>query len=91
MTKPIRRIEKDCAWLHRHGKSTWLFQPNAKYGELVHITRTGTVYAIIAGHKHGKPFWVGKRINEAWCTIERYLLSREIEFEGGGRYLFPTS
>jgi hypothetical protein len=79
-----------CAWLHRRGKSTWMFEPNAKYGELVHVTRNGGVYAIIAGHKYGKPFWIGKLINDSWCTVENHLRSREIEFEDGGRYVFPS-
>jgi len=84
-------LEGGDAWLHRRGKATWQFEPNAKYGELVHITRSGTVYAIIAGHKQGKPFWVAKLINGAWCTVELNLRVDEIEFAGGGRYLFPTN
>jgi hypothetical protein len=78
------------AWLHRRGKSTWMFEPSQYYGELVHITRRGTVYAILAGHKYGKPFWVARLCDGAWCTVERELRARSIEFEDAGEYVFPS-
>jgi hypothetical protein len=66
-----------------------LFVPTPKYQQLVHITSKGTVYAIMPGHTYGKPFWIGRLIDGRWCTAERELRAREIEFDGGGRYLFP--
>ena len=53
-------VSNQRAWLHRNGKPTWMFEPSQEYGELVHITRSGAVYAIIAGHRYGKPFWVAR-------------------------------
>lgn len=80
---------EDSLWLHRRDRATWLFTPNQRYRQWVHITRKGTVYAVIPGLKHGKPFWVGRLSNGIWYTVERELRAREIEFSGGGRYLFP--
>lgn len=82
------------AWLHRNGKTTWMFEPSQRYGELVHITSIGTVYAILAGHKYGKPFWVGRLCESAdgsefWATCEAELRARSIEFENAGEYVFP--
>lgn len=82
------------AWLHRRGKKTWMFYPSTVYGELVHITNNGTVYAILAGHKYGKPFWIGKLVTHdagytSWITVESELRARSIEFEYGGDYVFP--
>jgi hypothetical protein len=83
------------AWLHRRQRPTWMFEPNAKYGELIHRTGKGTVYAILADHKHGKPFWVARlHVDEggrqSWFTVEARLRSRSIEFEDAGTYTFPT-
>lgn len=77
------------AWLHRGAKPPWVFQPSERYGELVHITRAGTVYAILTGHKVGKPFWVARLIRDAWCTVESELQATSIVFEGAGEYVFP--
>lgn len=77
------------AWLHRRGKPTWMFEPSKVFDELVHITAKGTAYAIIADHKRSKPFWVGRLIGTAWCTCERELRARSIEFESTGEYIFP--
>lgn len=52
----------------RGSKTKWLFEPDAKYGELVHITNKGTVYAVLSGHKYGKPFWIGRLQEDAWLT-----------------------
>lgn len=79
------------AWLHRRGKPTWVFQPSQRYGELIHTTRSGTVYAILAGHKHGKPFWVARLCDGAWCTVERELRATSIDFEHAGDYVFPVT
>ena len=68
-----------------------MFEPSQKYGELVHITRSGTVYAILASHKQGKPFWIGRLCNGAWCTTERELRARSIEFEDAGEYVFQPA
>jgi hypothetical protein len=91
MSDPVDAVVMQRAWLHRRGKSTWMFEPSQRYGELVHITRNGTVYAILAGHKHGKPFWVARLCDGAWCTVERELRARSIEFEDAGDYVFPSA
>jgi hypothetical protein len=78
------------AWLHRNGKATWRFIPNPIYGELVHITRSGNVYAILAGHKVGKPFWIGILQDRSWLTCENILRARSIEFADAGEYVFPV-
>lgn len=77
------------ARLHRKGKATWIFSPVARYGELVHVTNKGTVYAILSDHKCGKPFWIGRLMGNAWCTVERDLRATEIVFDDGGTYTFP--
>lgn len=81
------------AWLHRHGKRSWQFTANPAFGELVHITSRGTVYAIFASLKKGKPFWIGRRAVDAagrvvWLTCEKHLRATSIEFEGSGWYRF---
>jgi hypothetical protein len=76
------------AWLHRRGKPSWMFEPSQRYGELVHITRKGTVYAIFADHKYGKPFWVGRLVDGVWITVEDHLSAHSIEFDGAGVYTF---
>lgn len=81
------------AWLHRKYESTWQFTANQAYGELVHITNRGTVYAIFANHKRGKPFWIGRRVVDAggriaWVRCEAQLRARSIKFEDAGVYIF---
>ncbi|MBU1621843.1 MAG: hypothetical protein KJ604_20495 [Gammaproteobacteria bacterium] len=78
------------AWLHRKRKLPWMFEPDKLHGMLVHKTRANT-YAIIEGHKCGKPFWVGLLTpdKKAWITVEKHLGAHYIEFEGGGKYIFP--
>lgn len=77
------------AWLHRKSGKPWEFTPSQRYGELVHVTRAGTVYAIIAGHKFGKPFWIGRLVETgAWVTWENELRATSIQFEGAGEYFF---
>lgn len=87
MTDSVEFAEE--AWLHRNGKKTWRFVPDPKYGELVHVTRSGAVYAILAGHKLGKPFWIGRLQDRSWLTCENHLRARSIEFANGGEYVFP--
>lgn len=82
------------AWLHRRDRATWEFTPSQRYGELIHTTSKGTVYAIISSHKYGRPYWVGRRCegrdgHEFWATCERHLRAHSIEFEGEGVYIFP--
>jgi len=83
------------AWLHRRGRKTWLFELPSEYvghlysGHLMYRTNKGTIYAIIDGHCYGKPYWIGRLIENAWCTYERILRAESIEFENGGRYIFP--
>jgi hypothetical protein len=77
------------AWLHRKGKSTWMFEPCPKYGQLVHKTNRGSVYAIIASHGRGVPFWIGKWHNGVWLRCDGHLRARSIEFEDAGKYVFP--
>ena len=79
------------AWLHRRGKPSWKFVPSQRYGELVHITKKGTVYAIIADHKYGKPFWVGRLCDRVWITVEDQLSAHSIEFDGAGLYTFQKA
>jgi len=81
----------DCAWLHRKHKSTWLFRPDARYGQLAHTTRAGTVYLIMPGLHSGKPFWVGQVAGKSVFTVEREIRAREIEFANGGKYIFPNA
>lgn len=93
---PVHAVVMQRAWLHRRGKSTWMFEPSQLYGEFVHKTAKGTVYAIIGGHKHGKPFWVGRLCESAdgrkfWATCEAELRARSIEFEDAGEYVFPSA
>jgi len=81
----------EMAWLYRRDRTTWLFKADMLYGgKLVHITRAGNVYAIFAGHEFGKPFWIGRLHGKSWLTAENELRATEIEFENGGRYMFPT-
>jgi hypothetical protein len=79
----------DSAWVHRKGKSTWMFQPDPIYGKLAHTTRNGTTYLIMDGLQEGKPFWIGEVTGKTIFTVEKYLRAREIEFSNGGRYVFP--
>jgi hypothetical protein len=79
------------AWLHRRGKPSWMFTPSQQYGELVHITNRGTVYAIFADHQHGKPFWVGRLCGSVWITVEDQLSAHSIEFDGAGVYTFQKA
>ena len=80
------------AWLHRKGKASWEFAASSEYGgELVHVTRSGTVYAILSDHKLGKPFWIGRLQNDAWLTSEREVRATSIEFEDSGSYHFPPA
>jgi len=84
------------AWLHRNGRSTWEFKPEGCYGDLIHRTSKGTVYAIILGKSCDKPFWIGRLGkssggSDVWLTCERELRARSIEFENGGDYLFPVA
>ena len=82
------------AWLHRRGRPTWMFEPSAKYGLLVHATALGTIYAIIAEPMHCKPFWIGRLCDsidgqsQFLATCESELRARSIEFEGAGTYTF---
>ena len=82
----------DRVWLHRKGVVSWLFEPSEKYGEFIHITKNETVYAIIADHKHGKPFYIA-RLQGAprgiWVAAGSELRAQSIEFEGAGKYIFP--
>lgn len=79
------------AILHRGTRPSWEFAPSQRYGELVHIMRAGAACAIIADHKHGKPFWIGRLVDaRAWVTVEDRIGAESIEFECGGRYLFPS-
>lgn len=94
MSKLDQTIVSSKAWLHRHQRATWMFEPSQIYGELVHTTSYGRVYAIFADHKYGKPFWVGRLCDSSdggkvWTTCEIGLRSRSIEFERAGEYLFP--
>jgi len=73
-----------------------MFEPSKRYGELVHETPRGTVYAIFADHKYGKPFWIGRLCDSTdgrkfWGPCERELRSRSIEFEDAGEYVFPSA
>lgn len=81
--------DEPAAKVHRKGKLPWLFTPSVKYRKLVHITRNGTVYAILSAYEHDKPFWIGRLSNDAWCTCERELRALSIEFSCGGVYTFP--
>jgi len=77
------------AWLHRKGRKSWLFKPSVKYGELVHTTNRGTIYAIKAGHKYVKPFWIARLLeDQKWIAYEAKLRAASIEFEGAGVYYF---
>lgn len=82
------------AWLYRHGcQKPWLFEPSPPLGELIHTTSRGTVYAIVADHKHGKPFWIAKLVRDSrgekvWITYEARLRARSIVFDGAGKYVF---
>ena len=72
-----------------------MFEPSQRYEELVHETSRGTVYAIFADHKFGKPFWIGRLSDlkdgrKFWETYERELRARSIEFEDAGEYVFPS-
>jgi hypothetical protein len=92
----VQSVVMQRAWLHRRRKSTWMFEPSQVYGELVHVTRSGTVYAIMAGHKCGKPFWVARlkddgKGSRSWVTVEAELRARSIEFEDAGEYVFPSA
>jgi len=80
-----------CAWVHRRQRSTWVFRPNPRYNAFSHTTRKGTTYLIIQGLELGKPFWIGQVRKDAVFTMERALRAREIEFENGGRYIFPNA
>lgn len=89
----MSHIHCEAAWLHRGTRPSWKFEPSQRYGELVHITRRGTVYAIKADHKSGKPFWVGRLVDngaggKAWVTVEDELRATSIQFEGAGEYFF---
>lgn len=69
------------ALLIRAGKPSWEFNPSTQYGELVHETKHGNVYAIMSGHKgqSGKPFWIARLINgNAWVTVETEIKAKEI-------------
>lgn len=90
---PVDAVVMQRAWLHRRGKSTWMFEPSQLYGELIHKTAKGTVYAIFAAHKRGNPFWVGRLCDSAdghkfWATCGAKLRARSIEFEDAGEYVF---
>lgn len=83
----------EAAWLHRGTRPSWKFEPSQRYGELVHTTRRGTVYVIKSDHKSGKPFWVGRLVDDgagekAWVTWEDELRATSIQFEGAGEYFF---
>ena len=80
-----------CAWVHRRQRSTWMFRPDPRLNVLSHTTRKGTTYLIIQGLELGKPFWIGQVRKDAVFTMERALRAREIEFENGGRYIFPNA
>lgn len=61
-------------WLHRRGKATWHFRPSQMYGEVVRVSKSGEVYAVLADHKLGKPFWIGHLVTGAdgsrsWVTV----------------------
>lgn len=82
------------AWLYRHGcTKPWLFETSPQFDELIHTTSRGTVYAIFADHKHGKPFWIGRLAIKGigwkvWVTCEASLRARSIVFDGAGEYVF---
>ena len=81
------------AWLHRRGKTTWMFEQSDEHELLVHKTARGTKYAIISGPFYGKPFWIGELCESPiggtyWATCEVKLRARSIEFEGAGVYTF---
>jgi hypothetical protein len=79
------------AWLHRRNKPTWVFQASKRYGELVHVTRQGTVYRICRGDSVEQPYWVRKLVGGQWQPAEREARARAIEFEHGGGYIFPQA
>ena len=78
------------AWLHRKGHRSWLFERSERYGDLVHITRNGTIYAIGSRLRYGKPLCVERLRNGTWSSVERQLKAVSIEFENGGYYWFPS-
>ena len=79
------------AWLHRRDGYCWEFTANEQTsGLLCHKTRYGTVYAIFEDVGIGKPFWVGRLHDKSWLTWEGRLGARRIEFENGGKYVFPA-
>jgi hypothetical protein len=80
LNRIVRDCFTDCAWLHRRQRTTWLFQPDPRYGRLSHTTRAGTTYVIVPGLEDGKPFWIGQVAKNAVFTVESYLRAREIEF-----------
>ena len=77
------------AWLHRRGKPTWHFTPNARYGGLCHTTRHGTVYRIVCTYPH-VCFEVLRLCDTWWRSADRELRSYSIEFADGGVYTFPV-
>ena len=81
-----------CAWVHRCGKTSWLFEPDSRHNNtLSHTTRNGTTYLIEEGVSAGKPFWIGELTKDGKIvfTVEKSLRATEIEFGNGGRYIFP--
>lgn len=72
------------AWLHHDGK-VWEFVLDPEKSAMpIHTTRYGTVYGILTDIYCGKPFWIGRLVENSWLTWERTLGARKIEFEDGG-------
>jgi hypothetical protein len=84
------------AWLYRKGKSKWEFKYCWERCALVHVTRAGTVYAILSSVYDGRPFWLAKQSidilgNPIWAPQDPPGVALKIEFEDAGTYFFSSA
>lgn len=80
------------AKLIRRDRASWVFTWDNTYQAFTHTTNKGTLYVIMEslGRSYSKPFWIARVINRKACTCEHELRAESIEFEGGGKYVFPV-
>lgn len=81
------------AWLHFMGKvRVWEFAWEHEAQAFCHTTRRGNEYRIIFEPPFAfKPIWIGRVSpgGKHLYTVERQLRASDIEFENGGRWVFP--
>ena len=85
-------FESEKTWLHRKGTArAWEFKWDERRKLLIHKSRKHT-YAMRYCRYAG--FWIARLLYHdgreyGWVQDHAYAKPREIEFENGGRYIFP--